>query len=95
MVSTCEFFDTNEKGRESYFVLVRADRVCFNSVDVSVGITVHERVKGAGGRWHPEAVAWSLPYERIVSFGLASRMIAGTVPAGFGHQRESAHVDAL
>jgi hypothetical protein len=41
--------------------------------------------QGAGGRWHPEAVAWSLPHERIVSLGLASRMIEGTVPAGFGH----------
>lgn len=58
-------------------------------------VDLRERVKGAGGRWHPEAVAWSLPYERIASLGLADRMIAGTVPAGFGHQRESAHVYAL
>ena len=56
---------------------------------------LREKVKNAGGRWHPEAVAWSLPYERIVSLGLAARMISGTVPAGFGTRREYAHVDAF
>jgi hypothetical protein len=53
------------------------------------------KVKHASGRWHPDAVAWSLPYERIVSLGLTARMIAGMVPAGLGTHRESAHVDAL
>jgi hypothetical protein len=72
-------------------MLARWDWVCFNSGEVEL----REIVKGAGGRWHPEAVAWSLPYGRIVSLGLTARMIAGTVPAGFGHQRESATVDAL
>ena len=58
-------------------------------------VQLREIVKGAGGRWHPEAVVWSLPYERIVSLDLTARMIAGMVPADFGTPREYAHVDAL
>jgi hypothetical protein len=42
-----------------------------------------------------EAVAWSLPYERIVPLGLTARMIAGTVPIGFGTPRGPVRVDAL
>jgi hypothetical protein len=56
---------------------------------------LRDKVKNAGGRWHPEAVAWSLPYQRIVSLGLTARMIAGTVPAMLGAHRESTHVDAF
>jgi hypothetical protein len=65
---------------------------------ITVGLDekeLREKVKNAGGRWHPDEVAWSLPYGRIVSLGLAARMIAGTVPAGFGSRQEYAHVDAL
>jgi len=65
---------------------------------ISVGLDemeLRDKVKHAGGRWHPEAVAWSLPYERIVSLSLTARMIAGAVPAGLGTRREYAHVDAF
>jgi len=82
-------------GAGSFFVLVRADGVCFNRAADLLDDSVCQRGKGAGGRGHPDAVAWSLPYEWSVSLGLASRMIAGTVPDDFGRQRESAPVDAF
>jgi len=39
-------------------------------------LRIREKVKAAGGRWHPHKVDWSLPHDRIVSLGLADRMLA-------------------
>ena len=39
-------------------------------------LRIREKVKAAGGRWHPHKVAWSLPHDRIVSLGLTDRMLA-------------------
>ena len=53
---------------------------------ISVGfheVELREQVKAAGGRWHPEAVAGSLPYERIVSLGLTERMMESAIPFTF------------
>ncbi len=53
---------------------------------ISIGfheVELREQVKAAGGRWHPEAVAWSLPYERIVSMGLTARMVESDIPTSF------------
>jgi hypothetical protein len=38
-------------------------------------LRIREKVKTAGGRWHPDKVAWSLPHDRIVSLGLVARML--------------------
>lgn len=66
---------------------------------IAVGVDewdIRNRVKNAGGRWHPEKVAWSLPYGRIVSLGLTDRLIEEAVPVdNLGASEKSAHVDAL
>lgn len=66
---------------------------------ISVGIDerdIRDRVKRAGGRWHPAERAWSLPYERIVALSLTDRLLEGTVPtSSAGASGRSAPVDAL
>jgi hypothetical protein len=37
---------------------------------------VREKVKGAGGRWHPDKRVWSLPYEQMVRLGYQRRLVA-------------------
>ena len=39
-------------------------------------LRLREKVKAAGRRWHPEEIAWSLPYDRIVALGLTRRIIS-------------------
>lgn len=56
---------------------------------ISVGrheMELREQVKAPGGRRHPEAVAWSLPYELIVAMNLTARMIYSEPLDRFGHQ---------
>jgi hypothetical protein len=40
-------------------------------------VAVRERVKQAGGRWHPRRRVWQLRYDRAVAFGLQSRIVGG------------------
>lgn len=41
-------------------------------------VELRRQVKQAGGYWHPECVAWSLPYETIVTLGLTDRIVTPT-----------------
>jgi hypothetical protein len=66
---------------------------------ISVGIDewdIRDRVKRAGGRWHPAERAWSLPYGQIAALGLTDRLVEGLVPDGSaGASGRSSPVDAL
>ena len=38
-------------------------------------VAVRDRVKQAGGKWHPERRVWQLRYDRVVALGLNSRIV--------------------
>ena len=52
-------------------------------------VRLREKIKAAGPRWHPDQVAWSLPHDRIVSLGIADRMIDDPVTPAPPPNRES------
>ena len=59
-------------------------------------VAVRDRVKQAGGRWHPERRVWQLRYDRAVELGLTRRI--GDAPASNsrcrGSSAEHLHADA-
>jgi hypothetical protein len=70
--------DPHIPSRELRYVLVEPHEV-----------RLREKIKAAGGRWHPDQVAWSLPHDRIVSLGIADRMIDDPVRSERPGNRES------
>jgi hypothetical protein len=38
-------------------------------------VAVRERVKQAGGTWHPGRKLWQLRYDRVVALGLTRRIV--------------------
>ena len=59
-------------------------------------VAVRDRVKQAGGKWHPERRVWQLRYDRAVELGLTRRIV--DAPASNsrcrGSSGEHLHADA-
>jgi hypothetical protein len=56
-------------------------------------LQIREIVKAAGGWWHRDKLAWSLPHDRIVSLGLTDRILSDPfTPPTTRQSRESQYL---